>query len=347
MAKKRVAVLFGGASKEYEVSLHSAYDVITGLPADKYEVVPIGITKAARWLFYPGSPEKILSGEWDADTDCCSAILSPDPMHKGFLKNDSDMLTIQRVDAVFSVLHGKYGDCGHIHGLCKLSGVPYVGSDYASAAMCSDKILTSLILGNAGVKVPRYTTMERVHLDALDEHIEEIEKVIGYPCHVKSANCSPSFGSNYAGDRETMVKSVKTAFSHHRKIIIEENIEGRFFECAVYGSLYNLHATSPAEHAEVKKCECEFVRKVSTPDFSPELPYGIAEQMRSTAKFAFLTMGCKDYAKVRFVLSDGGVLYCMRVHAMCGFHKGNMLPRLIMSDGFTYEKMLEYLIDNA
>ena len=303
MAKKKVAVLFGGASKEYEPSLYSAYDLITGLPQDKYEAVPIGITRAARWLFYPGSPSKILSGEWEKDTDCCSAILSPDPMHRGFVKIEGSDVTIQRVDTVFSVLHGKYGECGHIQGLCRLSGVPYIGSDHASAAVCSDKILTKLTLGRAGVTMPKFIYIERINLDKMDECVCEVEERIGYPCHVKSASCSPSFGSSFADDRASLIKGIKLAFSHHHKIIVEEHIEGRFFECAVYGNTYNLHVTSPAEHVTVYSGGT-YLCKADEPVFSPNLPAEILADMERVAKYAFMTLGCKSYAKVGFILSN-------------------------------------------
>jgi D-alanine--D-alanine ligase len=349
MAKKRVAVLFGGASKEYETSLFSAYAVITALPKDKYEVVPVGITQAARWLFYPGPPEKILSGEWANDSDNCSAILSPDPMHKGFLKCDGDCVTIQRVDGVFSVLLGKYGDCGHIHGLCKLSGVPFVGSDYAAMAACSDKMLTRLLLSRAGLTIPEFVYIERVNLDKLtEEYFQRLEEAIGYPCHVKSASCSPIFGSNLAENRDELKKCIKNAFTHHHKIIIEENVVGRLFECAVYGNAYNLKVSEIAEHVPVETDAAnEYVVSGGTPDFCPNISDDIKERIKSTARYAFLTMGCKDYAKASFVLKEDGRLYCTRINAMCGFYYNNMLPRLIMGDGFTYEEVLCNLIENA
>lgn len=139
MAKKRIAVLFGGASADHAASLHTAYSVLSSLPKE-IEPLAIGITRAGRWLFYPGSYENIKDGSWEQDSDCCSCVISPDMTNKGVIKIISDgESTIHRIDAVFPVLHGKYGEDGRVQGLCKLAGLPVIGNDFAAAALCNDR----------------------------------------------------------------------------------------------------------------------------------------------------------------------------------------------------------------
>lgn len=107
MSKIKVAVIFGGASSEHDISLISATNVIENMPKDKYEAICIGITKKGRWLYYPGDVSNIASGEWEKDPDCSSAVISPDPLHKGVITLENGEYTIRKVDVVFPVLHGK------------------------------------------------------------------------------------------------------------------------------------------------------------------------------------------------------------------------------------------------
>ena len=138
MSKIRVAVLFGGISNEHDISLISATNIISAIPSDKYEVIPIGITKKGRWLFYPGDIGLISSGNWESHPDCVPAVILPDPMYKGIVKISEGCCTTTKIDVVFPALHGQNGEDGAIQGLLKLSGIPYVGCDIISSANCMD-----------------------------------------------------------------------------------------------------------------------------------------------------------------------------------------------------------------
>ena len=135
MAKIKVAVIFGGTSKEYKLSLASAAEVIRNIPQDTYEVISIGITKKGRWLYFPGDPVDIESGEWEMNPDCTSAIISPDPLHRGIITIENGETSIKRIDVVFPVLQGKRGADGSIQGLLELAGIPYVGSGPLASAI--------------------------------------------------------------------------------------------------------------------------------------------------------------------------------------------------------------------
>ena len=114
MAKQKIAVLFGGVSSEHEISLVSAYSVLTNIPADKYDVICVGITKKGHWMYYPGEYEDIKTGEWENNPDCCTAVLSPDALHKGLIVMGNDEAYLRKVDAVFPVLHGMNGEDGSV-----------------------------------------------------------------------------------------------------------------------------------------------------------------------------------------------------------------------------------------
>ena len=120
MAKIKAAVIFGGTSKEYKLSLASAAEVIRNIPEDKYEVICIGITRKGRWLFYPGDVDAIASGEWELNPDCTSAIISPDPLHRGIITIENGETSVKKIDVVFPVLIGRKSGDGSLQGLLNM-----------------------------------------------------------------------------------------------------------------------------------------------------------------------------------------------------------------------------------
>ena len=337
MAKKRIAILFGGASKDHSVSLKSAFSVLNGLNKTVYDIIPVGITKAGRWLYFPGDYSAILDGSWESDPDCCSAVLSPDPLHGGLIKiMDDGSYSHQRIDAVFPLIHGKYGECGQIQALCKLSEIAYVGSGFEASNACSDKMLTHLILNKVGIKTAKYYYFERVEIDELEERFEDIERAVNYPMYVKAAVSSRSVGVKVADNREELKSAVKLAFSHHHKVLIEEEVAGREFECIVYGSVYSLNVSKIGE---------------ATEDYAFVIPAKIDEDTRleieESAKAAFLSLGCTTFARVSFTLTAKNELYCCKVSNIPGFTENDIMANLMSASGYEYSDMLDMLIDSA
>ncbi|MCL2633626.1 MAG: hypothetical protein FWD34_03830 [Oscillospiraceae bacterium] len=337
MAKKRILVLFGGASEDHELSLRSAYYVLNGLSSSEYDVIPVGITKAGRWLYFPGDYNAVRDGTWETDPDCCSAILSPDPLHRGLIKllEDDSSHSLQRIDVVFPVLHGKYGECGQIQALCKLSGIAYVGSGFSAANACADKMLTHLLLNKAGIKTAKYYYIERVDIDEIVARFDEIEETVNYPMYVKAAVKSRSAGTNIAENREELKSAIKLAFSHHHKIIIEEPLYGRVLECIVWGSVYKLNVSAVAETAD----NFELI-------IPAEIDESVINEIENTAKTAFMALGCTSFAKMSFKLTENG-LYCCKVSNVPGFGKRGIFAMLMEDGGYPYSEMLDLLIDSA
>ncbi|MCL1832292.1 MAG: ATP-grasp domain-containing protein [Oscillospiraceae bacterium] len=341
MARKRVAVLFGGVSKDHKVSLMSAYSVLNGLNKSLYDVIPIGITTAGRWLYFPGDYSLIPSGKWEEDPDCCSAVLSPDPLHGGIIKimsgtEGGESCSLQRIDVIFPVLNGKYGECGQIQALCKLSSISYVGSGFTAANACSDKVLTHLILNRAGIKTAKFYELERVNIDAVEGQFAEIENQINYPMYVKAAVTSRSVGANFANNRDELKAAIKLAFSHHHKILVEEAIKGKELECLVWGSVYALNVSKIAETAD----NFELV-------VPAQIDSATSARIAEISKTAFLSLGCTDFARMTFKLSDAGELYCCKVSNMPGFTENDIMARLMQESGYEYAEMLDMLLESA
>ena len=350
MAKLKIAVLFGGASKDHDVSLKSAYSVLNGLSPSKYEIIPIGITKAGRWLYYPGSYEAVADGSWESDPDCCPAIISPDYVHHGIMKFfGNDDVSGQRVDVVFSLLHGKYGESGRIQSLCKLAGITFMGSGPEASCNCLDKMQSRMMLNKAGIDTVSYYYFERSEMTNLDKNIEKMENVLSYPVYVKPASCSSAIGANIAFDREELVNALKIAFSHHHKAIADQTLNGRELSCAVYENMGKVFTTGISEVVRSQSAideNCNFIAKTGTLQYPAELSKQQEDKIKATAEKIFRVMDCSGFARMDFTLCDEN-LYCCKIATMPGFSEESVFPVLMKSAGFSFEEMLDMLIENA
>lgn len=346
MARKRIAVLFGGASADHAASLRTAYDVLRAIPSE-YEALPIGITRAGRWLYYPGSFDNIPGGEWETDSDCCSCIISPDYTNKGALKIMSGgHSTSLRLDAIFPLLHGKYGEDGRIQGLCKLSGVPIIGNDLAAANLCLDRKLTNLLLKEAGLDVADCLTMDRSRINNPERIIEEVKEKLGFPVYCAPTNCSSSIGSYRADNEEELYEAVKSAFSHHPTIIIEKLIVGRSIECAV---LSDNAVTNKLSAAELIRCE-ESTSPYIAGSYRLQIPADIDEgtllKVKQTAYNAFKALGCKCYARIDMIITENRLLV-RRVRGIPGLCKNSIIAKLADNAGISYEMLIENIITSV
>ena len=185
--KKTVALLFGGCSPEYEVSLCSAAAVLRGLDPARYDVIPVGITRRGEWFRCACSADDIEAGHW-TERPLIRASLSPDRSVHGLLEWDGDGVRPVRVDVVFPMLHGANGEDGTVQGLCELAGIPYVGCGVLGSAACMDKEVAHTLAAAAGVRVPRSVTLYK------GEEGSPLERAAGllYPLFVKPANAGSS-----------------------------------------------------------------------------------------------------------------------------------------------------------
>ncbi len=350
MAKMKIAVLFGGASSEHDVSLVSAYSVLTNIPKDKYEVICIGITKSGHWMYYPGEYEDIKTGEWENNPDCCTAVISPDTMHKGIIVIGEDGASVRRVDAVFPVLHGANGEDGTVQGLCTLAGLPCVGCDMISSADCMDKAVTHTILDAAGIKTAPYCYVTRSVMSHMDKACEDIEaKLTTYPLFVKPACAGSSVGVSRAADREGLKNGLKIAFAHCDKVVIETEIIGKEVECAVLGNGADLIASIPGQITPAEEFY-DYDAKYKLGTSVLDIPAKISEQqmnlLRETAKKAYMAMGCSGFSRVDFFVTDEDIIL-NEINTIPGFTPISMYPKLMANMGIEYGELLDRLIELA
>lgn len=346
MSKIKVAVLFGGVSNEHDISLISAGNIINAIPADKYEVIPIGITKKGRWLYYPGDVSCISSGRWESNPDCVPAVILPDPMYKGVMKISESGSSITKIDVIFPALHGQNGEDGVIQGLLKMSGIPYVGCDVISSANCMDKAVTHTILGANGVNMARWRTVSASELNRLDEICEDIAAELDYPLFVKPACSGSSVGVNKASSFEELKNAVKLAFSHDKKAVVEEYIKGRELECAVFGR----ENPFASDVGEIKSCnefydyDAKYILGTSGITVPADIPESAAKEIRETAVRAFKIMGCSGLARVDFFLKEDGTVVLNEINTLPGFTQISMYPKLMEHMGISQPELLDRLI---
>lgn len=348
MAKLKIAVLFGGASSEHDVSLVSAYSVLTNIPTDKYDVMCIGITKKGHWLYYPGEYEDIRTGEWENNPDCCTAVISPDSMHKGIILMGEDECRVRKVDAVFPVLHGVNGEDGTVQGLCALAGLPCVGCDMTASAACMDKAITHTILDTAGIKTAPYCYVTRTALVDIDAACDEIETKLGaYPMFVKPACAGSSVGVSRAADREGLKNGLKIAFAHSGKVVIETEIVGKEVECAVLGNGNALIASIPGQITPAEEFydyDAKYKLGTSVLDIPAKITDEQMNELRETAKKAYMAMGCSGFSRVDFFVTDTDIIL-NEINTIPGFTPISMYPKLMDNMGIPYGELLDRLIE--
>ncbi len=350
MAKIRVAVIFGGASNEHEISLLSATNIINNIPRDRYDVVCIGITKKGRWLLYIGDTSKICDGTWEQDSDNVSCILSPDPLHKGFIAilNDGQVQPV-KVDVIFPVLHGKNGEDGTIQGLFALSKIPYVGCDCISSANCMDKEVTHIILQANGIKTADWMSINRYDIERISGIAEEMEKKLGYPMFVKPANCGSSVGVSKVNNLDELINGIKKAFAHDKKVVVETGISGKECECAVMGNCGAIASTV----GEIDSANefYDYEGKYHNDDSHTYIPGRISEdiifKIRQIALKAYSAMGCTGLARIDFFVTDDGGIILNEINTLPGHTAISMYPKLMEYEGLSPSEQIHRLITLA
>ncbi len=347
--KKNICVVFGGMSPEHEISLKSVTSVIRNLNKDKYNVHMLGITKTGKWFLYTGDYNKIEGGLWEQEKDCLyKAIISPDTSDGGLLMWKDGNVELIKIDCVFPVLHGEYGEDGTVQGLFELSGIKYVGMGVPGSANSMDKTLSKIVFGNAGIPQAAWVTV--LHADDVDMKITEIEEKIGYPCFVKPASTGSSVGVGKANCREELKSAILYALEFGRKVLVEENIDGREVECAVLGNL-NADASEVGEivpMVEFYDFDAKYNDNTTELHIPADLAPEIREEIRAYAVKAFRAMDGMGLSRVDFFVrnSDNKVIL-NEINTLPGFTNISMYPKLWKACGVGYSELLDRLIELA
>ncbi|OGO88617.1 MAG: D-alanine--D-alanine ligase A [Clostridiales bacterium GWF2_36_10] len=350
--KKHIAVLFGGMSTEHAVSCVSAACVIDNMDKDKYQISKIGITKDGVWFLFDGSTDDMRSLKWIEKTENLhAAIISPCSVHHGFMVLDklNKKYEIVRVDAVFPVLHGKNGEDGTMQGLLRIAGIPFVGCDTYSSAICMDKVSTKILCERENIPtVPFVCVRKTVDFD-MNAAVCEVEESFPYPVFVKPANAGSSVGITKATDRASLINGIVTAFLNDRKILIEKAVKGKEIEVAVFGNEKPVASVTGeiVPNSEFYDYNTKYHADTAEYFIPARINLEINEKISKVALKIFKTLDCRGFARVDFFVCEDGTYYLNEINTIPGFTPISMYPRLMKEAGFAYSALIEQLIELA
>ena len=378
MEKLRIGILFGGRSGEHEVSLLSAASVLNAIDKDKYDVVPIGITKDGRWLTAEHA-ENLLTGKLvleprnlragDPDNTASAAVLArgeavvvpPEPVHRqsGLVPFQTDAGLMRRasdrainVDVIFPVLHGTFGEDGTIQGLLELADIPYVGAGVLGSAAGMDKDIMKSLFIAAGIPIVKHVTILR---SAWENDPKKVEKQVGklkYPVFVKPANLGSSVGISKAHNKKELGPAIEEAAKFDRKIVIEQGVGGnkdkaREIECSVLGNDEPV-ASVPGEIVPGKEFydyRAKYVDEGSQLIIPAKLTKSETKKVQALAVAAFKAVDCSGLARVDFLMDPKTrKIYLNEINTMPGFTSISMYPKLWAATGLPYADLIDKLI---
>jgi len=364
--KIRVGLVYGGRSGEHEVSLQTAFSVLQAFDYDKYEIRPFYITKQGVWHAGPAlsaPPEHIGLIRYDqaggvasgqmlmpvfermaSPADPPAAAASREVRKAGPASGASG----RRLDVVFPLLHGTYGEDGTIQGLLEMAGIPYVGAGVLASAVGMDKIMMKRVFAHEGLPQCVFRHFTRAQWDKDSQYfIMEIEVSLGYPCFVKPANLGSSVGISKAYNREQLIRAVEYAFRYDRKVLVEEFVNARELEVSVLGNdeprasvVGEIISSNDFYDYNAKYVDGKSVMKIPA-----DIPQETAEQIREMALRAYQAIDCSGLARVDFFLrKEDGRIFINEVNTMPGFTPFSMYPLLWKETGMSYRELLDRLI---
>jgi len=334
MARPRVAVLFGGRSEEHDVSVTSAVEIADHIDTQRYEPLYVGITRGGAWRIC----ERPAAG-WE-DQPWRPALLSPDTSTHGLIVLDDRGPRVARVDAVFPVLHGRFGEDGAVQGLLELSGIPYVGCDITASASCMDKALAYALTRAAGIDTPGFRV--------LDGPGEALPADLAYPVFVKPARSGSSFGVTRVERADALEPAVVEARRYDTKVLVEEAISGTEVGCAILGDGGDLTVGEVDQitlsegifriHQEAKPEQGSANATITVP---APLPDEVRARIQQTATEIYGALGCRGLARVdMFLLPDGRILL-NEVNTLPGFTSYSRYPRMMAAAGITLTEVID------
>lgn len=343
MQKLNLAVLFGGASSEHEISLRSAASVTAALDREKYNLIHVGITKGGEWFYLPElSPEDIAANAWE-EMPKRPCTFSCNRAFRGIFCLDGEGFI--PIDAVFPVLHGENGEDGRLQGMLELCGIPCVGPGCLSSAVSMDKSVTKLIAATTGVRQADWVLVTDDNFN--DDIINEIEKKFTYPVFVKPAGTGSSVGTAKAKNRQELIKGVSDALIYGGKVLVEEFIDAREIETAALGNGQPQISVCGEVVAsrEFYSYESKYVDNTSEIIIPADLSAEASEKIREYAKKIYMALGCRGLSRVDFFVekSSGDIVF-NEINTIPGFTSISMYAKLFAACGIDFPELLDRII---
>lgn len=349
-----VAIIFGGRSAEHEVSVVSAQSIVKALDPQRFKPILIGITKKGEWLVEKKGINLLCKGKKIKNLKS-KTFLPPDPTEKSLVAvNKIDELSgkrvIPKIDVIFPILHGPYGEDGTIQGLFEMANVPFVGSGVLASALGMDKITQKQIYIQEKLPTAKFIWFLRNFVkEKPNAVILKTEKLIGYPCFVKPANLGSSIGVTKAHDRKELVYAVKLACAYDRKILIEKAIkDAREIKVSIIGN-DSPKASVCGEvisNNEFYDYNAKYMDGKSKFIIPAKLPSSVAQKVRKIAIKAYKLLDCSGMARVDFLVTEKtNKIFLNEINTIPGFTSISMYPKLWEKSGISYKKLITILIE--
>ncbi len=344
---KTICVLFGGRSSEYDVSLSSAYAVLSNIDRTAYDLLIIGITREGRWYRFDGDLDEIRTGHWCDHTETMPTVQLD--LSDGTLrcKTVDDVVTRIRCDAVFPVLHGKYGEDGTIQGMFAVAGVPVVGCGCTASGLCMDKAFTkSVVAQDTGIRQAKAVIGRPT--DDCDTLRQKCEEAFGYPMFVKPSAAGSSVGVSKVRCAAEFAPALAKAFAEDGKVLIEEAIVGSEVEVAVFENHGEIFAATPAEidvgSSEFYDYDTKYVSDASSYYLPARLTPAEMEEVQEYAKKIFHALDCKVFSRVDFFKTADGFVF-NEINTIPGFTPISMYPKMMIHSGMRYAELIDRMLE--
>src|SRR6266550_1273745 len=358
--KLRIGVIFGGRSGEHEVSVRSARSVIDAIDKSKYEVVPIAITKEGNWLapavaagLLPAETQRRISTQSFGTSRDDVAIVG-DPSRNGLMNLSSDSGRAERLDVVFPVLHGTYGEDGTIQGLLEMAAIPFVGCGTLASACGMDKVTMKALFREAGLATCKHTWLLRSEFEHEPEKVlRRVVKEIGFPAFVKPVNLGSSVGVSKASDKKSLAQAIELAARYDRKIMVEETVEGRELECAVIGN-DEPKASLPGEYVihEESAHFLDYTEKYSSTGrvefvVPARVSKAVTKRIQKMAVEAYKAIDAAGLSRVDFFLKPEGQLLVNEINTLPGLTDVSGFPKMWEASGVPFLQIIDQLVELA
>lgn len=349
---KTILVIFGGTNTEHEVSLKSAASIISMMDQAKYHVVQVGITKTGHWMKTNAAPNQIKDGSWEFLPDNACAVLSPDRLDKGLIIKKDSGIEIQKIDCVWPVLHGKYGEDGTVQGLFELAGLPYVGPGVCASAISMDKSRTKIAVEKSGIRQADYYLLRKnAYLENPDGEVRAIEEHFRsvFPLFVKPCAAGSSVGVAKVVKAEALRPAIEDALLHDEKVLVEETIVGREVEVAVLGNK-DPKASVVGEVLSANEFYDYFAKYINSASRTV-IPADILPEEQARLQCAAVTiysvLECSGLSRVDFFLTADGTPVFNEINTLPGFTNISMYPKLWEASGIPNSELVDSLISLA
>jgi D-alanine-D-alanine ligase len=349
MAKTRLAILYGGRSAEHQVSVVSARSVMEALDPDRFEPVPIAITRDGAWLLPDRSPLELTATDGalpEVEAAGAEVSLRPDRRRSSLAAAGAGP-----VDVVFPILHGPFGEDGTVQGLLELADLPYVGSGVLASALAMDKAMAKVVLAQAGLpQAPYLVVPERDWRDGPDRVAGEVAERLSYPVFTKPARLGSSIGISKVKTPDALAAALDAAFTHDSKALVEQGVAARELECGVLGN----DAPEASVVGEVIPShefydfEAKYLDDALKLEIPAQVPREARDRVRELSLRAFKALDCEGFARVDFFYEEAtGRVLLNEVNTIPGFTPKSMFPMLWAASGLAYPDLVARLVDLA